>query len=866
LSPRLALWGAIGVLAACSSSQSTTAVVGTTRQADISGDAGAVPAEGEYSVFRRVPGSPAPGARYQTALAFDPAQKQTVLFGGDGTDDTANTWGFDGAWHELCAEPACGGPGARVGAGLAASPGRGVVVLFGGYDSASGENRCDTWEWDGALKAWSPRLSPACTANGDAAGRVGLAMTDLGTRVVYFGGRAGNGSAPPALTNDLNAWDGASWSSLCDGTCLSNAPEPRAAATLVHATTAGHDELILFGGRGDSDLLNDVWAFDPATHTWSRRCQSAACKTAAPAPRTRHGAAFDTLRGRMVVHAGCGNDSCNPPLNDAFDYDPVADMWAPIPAPSSSGFPDKKADFGIAFDAQRGHVVEFGGFVSGPFLADTVEFYTRGGPCTASADCDTHICQKKNAGDAAGTCAEPCSPGDAEVGTGACVNGFRCNTQCDVPCRTCAAVPGVCTAIVRGPDDEAGSAVASRCAGSQSCDEHGACKFVVGQTCSVPGDCVTGNCAKYGSSVCTAVDCGNSACLQAAADGSCKAVPFPKECAGSTCDASGRCRHDCTKDDECDLDYFCDIAEGGSSGVCARGKRLGGKCDTSQDCGKGTCYDGVCCERPCGDSCEACSAEGKCLPIGAGEAPRPGHPPCLGEDGGVCAGRCDGKRTDCYYPGDVTPCGSGTCFERDWRIGQVCDQHGACVQTPEAKSCGAYSCGQGVCQTQCTANADCARAAECDLSGETGVCRSKGVGCTEDNSAVKTTSGAVVSCGGYPCVVNICVARPCGSDDDCTPGYACTPDHRCVEATPSPDGGHAAKAPPGSSSPTEKADAARPDAGTRDVATPAGTSCAVNHSATGRSAGAPLYVLAGLIALALRRRAEREARHREYLR
>jgi hypothetical protein len=81
---------------------------------------------------------PGPGDGYR--LAYDPARRVTVLFGGDTV-----TW--DGhAWTRRT--PTGVTPAARVVHALATDPKRERVVLYGGSVRGS-DNLADTWEWDG---------------------------------------------------------------------------------------------------------------------------------------------------------------------------------------------------------------------------------------------------------------------------------------------------------------------------------------------------------------------------------------------------------------------------------------------------------------------------------------------------------------------------------------------------------------------------------------------------------------------------------------------------------------------------------------------------------------------------------------------
>jgi hypothetical protein len=127
--------------------------------------------------------TPGPGARAEAAMAYDEARDRVVLFGGYRLDDEAettrlgDTWEWDGSsWREVRVV----GPSARNGASLAYSPAHRGVILFGGNGPSA-----ETWRFDGT--AWEP-LEPAPE------GRFNAATAFDGTNgcVLRFGGWNGS--------------------------------------------------------------------------------------------------------------------------------------------------------------------------------------------------------------------------------------------------------------------------------------------------------------------------------------------------------------------------------------------------------------------------------------------------------------------------------------------------------------------------------------------------------------------------------------------------------------------------------------------------------------------------------------------------
>ena len=84
-------------------------------------------------------------------MTYDPVRRRTVLFSGQAATDSfpADTWTWDGErWSRMTS----GGPAGRVHHSLAWDPAGRRVILFGGI--APGEHRPlgDTWAWNGT--AW----------------------------------------------------------------------------------------------------------------------------------------------------------------------------------------------------------------------------------------------------------------------------------------------------------------------------------------------------------------------------------------------------------------------------------------------------------------------------------------------------------------------------------------------------------------------------------------------------------------------------------------------------------------------------------------------------------------------------------------
>ncbi|MFN7973775.1 MAG: putative Ig domain-containing protein [Acidobacteriota bacterium] len=289
-----------------------------------------------------IPGPPGPAIvapRNGHGMAYDPARRVTVLYGGTTPFDAAGTYEYDGSgWHASpAAVPAALGP--RGGHEIVYHASRARVVLFGGKDATGGFHN-DTWEYDGA--AWVP--GPAAPAS--LTPRYGYAMSFHGAsgRTVLFGGWDGG------PRNDTWLYDGTAW---IPGPAAPPSLLPRSGAAM--ASDEARARLVLFGGLG----LDDTWEYDGAS--WL-------AGPAAPSgltPRSDPAMAYDMARGVVIVFGGGPTAT-----NDLWEYDGAA--WSPGPA--APAVLAGRFSHNLAYDSWRSRVVLFGGTTGTITLGDTWEY------------------------------------------------------------------------------------------------------------------------------------------------------------------------------------------------------------------------------------------------------------------------------------------------------------------------------------------------------------------------------------------------------------------------------------------------------------------------------------------------------------
>jgi len=132
-------------------------------------------------------------------------------------------------------------------------------------------------------------------------------------------------------------------------------PAPRTQCSAIFDVPNRH--MVIFGGRGDSGPLNDVWAFDLVTLTWTELTPGAGSM---PAPRFTPASVYDPVGHRMITWSGQGSGGAF--FNDAWSFDLDTNAWTAL---SPAGGPPN-IRYGVArvFDPVGRDLVTFAGFTN----------------------------------------------------------------------------------------------------------------------------------------------------------------------------------------------------------------------------------------------------------------------------------------------------------------------------------------------------------------------------------------------------------------------------------------------------------------------------------------------------------------------
>lgn len=196
-----------------------------------------------------------------------------------------------------------------------------------------------------------------------------------GNRLAIFGGNRGPISGQQQQSDFADdTWifqPGEGWHRAPIG------PGPSRRGRYAAAYDSRQQRMLIFGGRfrakaqtGRYTLMNDVWAFDFASETWS--LLTAATATV-PQPRYQSVAAYDPIGDRLVVHAGLLNTSGAAWLlaSDTWSFSLASRRWSPMG--TTGDRPPTGALMSAAYDSKRNRLVMYGsmaGFnaVSNPAL------------------------------------------------------------------------------------------------------------------------------------------------------------------------------------------------------------------------------------------------------------------------------------------------------------------------------------------------------------------------------------------------------------------------------------------------------------------------------------------------------------------
>jgi galactose oxidase-like protein len=283
-----------------------------------------------------------------TTAVYDPTRQRMVVFGGAQSDYSNEVFvlnlGTTPSWVQLF-PPDPLPPKRRLHGAVYDKVGDQMIV-FGGYD---GTNRNDTWslQFSGPTGAtWVPiaAAGPLPPGRSDFA----MVLDPVVRRIVVFGGFDGV-SPPSGRRGDL--WvlpltGPPAWTQLN----LPGAPTARSGQRAIYDPL--RQRMVMFGGY-DFAMVNDTWQLTLGpTPAWSPLFPAGPL----PAPRADHTLVYDSVRDRLVLHAGYDGFTN---FSDTWELPFVgAPAWQNVTPP---GGPGPRYGEGGIYDAQYDRLVVFGG-------------------------------------------------------------------------------------------------------------------------------------------------------------------------------------------------------------------------------------------------------------------------------------------------------------------------------------------------------------------------------------------------------------------------------------------------------------------------------------------------------------------------
>lgn len=298
-------------------------------------------------------------ARANASMIYDQENNRLIVFGGNSASGyISDIWALDlstNTWTEIV-ETSDARPEARHTHDVIFDESNNRMIIFAGQGIGGLYN--DVWSFNMDNKRWQQIL---------ATGSGGVPVTRYGTvtvhdlpenRLVTFGGFSSNGRLNDTWALDL-ASD--SWTKLNPGTspvrrCLHNGNY-----------VPDRDEMIIYGGQSSGNR-EDIWSFDLKTDTWTDL-------TPNMKPPGRHFSTVTYLgNDRLLLFGGnsAGQNNFSGALNDLWEFSLSDNTWTEL---SPSGvLPAGRVGANAVFIPTENRLLVFGGNASnGDFLNDVWE-------------------------------------------------------------------------------------------------------------------------------------------------------------------------------------------------------------------------------------------------------------------------------------------------------------------------------------------------------------------------------------------------------------------------------------------------------------------------------------------------------------
>ncbi|HXT34869.1 MAG TPA: kelch repeat-containing protein [Chloroflexota bacterium] len=303
-------------------------------------------------------GSPGAGAAFASA-ATPTAPPTPVLAAAGGLpaqpQRLASTVPLPSGWVWSQLSPITAPPPGRQDAAMAWDATDRLALVFGGVDSSGAHPLRDLWAYSPATNGWIARaIGPSARFGASAA-------WDPADRILLvYGGQTGLGSGA-IYSGDLWAYRPAtdSWTVLSTSGAP-NSPAPRSHAVTVWDESA--NRFLVFSGEVSESPFqgtNDLWSFTPtgggSGGFWTKlNANNSACTVTCPLPRFGSEGAWDSGAGVLRVFGG--QNAAQSVLSDSWNWVPSGNSGAWV-VENSPTQPAGRAYSAVAYDGLHGAVV-----------------------------------------------------------------------------------------------------------------------------------------------------------------------------------------------------------------------------------------------------------------------------------------------------------------------------------------------------------------------------------------------------------------------------------------------------------------------------------------------------------------------------
>jgi hypothetical protein len=282
----------------------------------------------------------APAARRNASAVFDTAHNRMVVFGGFSSTYLNDIWAFDlssNTWVNLT--PASGSaPAPRLTPASIYDPDGHRMVTWSGQGQGAFFN--DVWSFNLDTNTWSP-FTPA---GGPPQVRYGVGYTwdPLAKELVTFAGFTSLGRFDDVWRFKPSA---STWSNVSPGT------GPLARCLHAACYDAQKRRMIMYAGQNNSGPLDDIWALDLSTNTWTDI-------TPATKPSARYFSpvVYDAANNRLTMFGGQGLIGFN---SEVWVFDLWTKKWTQL-APSGTA-PSQRGGSAAIYDGAHDRMLIFGG-------------------------------------------------------------------------------------------------------------------------------------------------------------------------------------------------------------------------------------------------------------------------------------------------------------------------------------------------------------------------------------------------------------------------------------------------------------------------------------------------------------------------